>query len=149
MGVRRELRHVVASFFKPCYEKVPGLERHLLMVDVYSGMNSSAQNARPLREALRLLRHGGMLSILPAGRISRLRFAPKPVVADPPWSDMVARLALRTKASIVPVRFIGQNGALFLLGGLLFPSLRVVLLLRETLGKCNKSIRVAIGQPIW
>ncbi|MGB0325654.1 MAG: sulfotransferase, partial [Phycisphaerales bacterium] len=124
---------------------IPPLREHLLLVDVLGG--GAKANTMSMRATLSHLRHGGLLAVFPAGEVSHARLT-RPFVADPPWSDTIARMAKRSGAPIVPVRFAGHNGVAFQLAGLVHPRLRTVMLPQEVVNKNHVRLQVAIGHPI-
>ena len=123
----------------------PPLREHLLLVDVLGG--GAKANTMSMRATLSHLRNGGLLAVFPAGEVSHARLT-RPFVADPPWSDTIARMAKRSGAPIVPVRFAGHNGVAFQLAGLVHPRLRTVMLPQEVVNKNHVRLQVAIGHPI-
>ncbi|MAV55321.1 MAG: glycerol acyltransferase [Phycisphaerae bacterium] len=124
---------------------IPSLREHLLLVDVLGG--DPTANTRSMRATLGHLRKGGLLAVFPAGEVSHARLT-RPFVADPPWSDTIARLAKRSGASVVPLRFAGHNGVAFQLAGLVHPRLRTAMLPKEVVNKNHARLRVAVGHPI-
>ncbi|MCH2150951.1 MAG: lysophospholipid acyltransferase family protein [Phycisphaerales bacterium] len=124
---------------------IPPLREHLLLVDVLGG--GAKANTMSMRATLSHLRNGGLLAVFPAGEVSHARLT-RPFVADPPWSDTIARMAKRSGAPIVPVRFAGHNGVAFQLAGMVHPRLRTVMLPQEVVNKNHARLQVAIGHPI-
>jgi putative hemolysin len=106
-----------------------------------------AQNARGLKECLKLLRDGGCLGVFPSGAVSHLHLATR-TIEDPKWSTHIGGLIRRTGAAVVPVYFEGKNGPFFQLAGLIHPRLRTALLPRATLNKRHTTCRVQIGRVV-
>jgi putative hemolysin len=100
-----------------------------------------------MKAAIRWVSGGGALGVFPAGEVSQFRMNRRSV-ADPAWSDTVARLALQTGAAVLPVFFDGRNSLMFQTLGLIHPRLRTLMLPRELLRKRHQSIRVRIGNVI-
>ncbi|MEO1035139.1 MAG: GNAT family N-acyltransferase [Pseudomonadota bacterium] len=102
-------------------------------------------NGRGLRESLRHLRNGGVLVMFPAGRTS---FYQKDLgqIADAEWNRSVANLARRTGAKILPVRFTGQNSALFYRLGSIWYRFRLLMLARELMKMADKSVDIVVGR---
>jgi putative hemolysin len=127
--------------------RLPELRRSLLPVDLYGGSASRLANGAALREALRWVAGGGALAVFPAGEVAHS----SPGEAgggDSTWSPMIARLAARAGASVLPVFFEGRNSRLFDLAGRIHPRLKTALLVRELLGKRSQTISVRVGTPI-
>ena len=103
----------------------------------------SAGEYRSLKEAIRWLRSGGLLVIFQAGEVSHWDFAQN-CVADPEWSETVARLIGITRAAALPIFINGRNSVLFQLLGLVHPNLRTASLPAEFLNKRGKKVDVRI-----
>ncbi len=124
----------------------PEVADRIICVDPFGGPQARRANARGLREAIEWLSSGGMLLVFPAGEVSQLRFQlPRPQVADPVWSDSIARLLRRTGAAALPLYIDGRNSALFQLAGLVHPRLRTALLPHELLNKQRRPITLRCG----
>ncbi len=52
--------------------RIPELQELFISVDPFGGDNARAANIRPLREAMRWLKDGGVLVVFPAGEVSHL-----------------------------------------------------------------------------
>lgn len=122
---------------------LPELRPRLLGVDVLSGQDAPHRNAAALRAASRWLADGGVLGLFPAGEVASLSWARRRV-EEAPWSGHGGRLALRHRATVLPIHFRGRNGALFQALGLLHPRLRTAWLAREA-GRRGRVLRVAVG----
>ena len=95
---------------------VPGLRNRLFLVDVF-GKRSTAipRNSGALRAALRWLMEGGCLVVFPAGEVAHQTDCGR--IVDSAWQDSAAELALRSRASVVPVFIAGGNSRLFRAAG--------------------------------
>lgn len=121
----------------------------IICVDPFGGPAAKRANARGMREALEWLEQGGMLLVFPAGEVSQLQFQfPRVQVADPAWSESIARLLRKTKAAALPMFVDGRNSALFQLAGLVHPRLRTALLPSELLNKQRRRIELRCGAAI-
>lgn len=127
--------------------RIPELESLFISVDPFGGDNARVANIRPLREAIRWLRSGGVLVVFPAGEVSHLH-ASKRQVTDPEWHPSIARIIRVSQAPVVPVCFEGANSVGFQLAGLLNAKLRTLLLPRELLNKKQRSFDLVIGKPV-
>ena len=127
--------------------RVPQLREKLIEVDPFGGKGAARANVNPLRQALQHLQAGGLLVIFPAGEVSSWQ-GPGRGVVDPPWSDTVARLVLKSKAAVLPVFFPGHNGPLFQLAGTLHPRLRTLLLPKMLLKGRKTPLTPLIGNLI-
>ena len=123
------------------------LRAHMILVNPFEAPEANSQNRGPLRESMRLLSSGGALVMFPAGEVAHLNWT-KHSIADPPWKTTAARLALRSRAPVVPVFFEGANSMPFQVAGVLHPGLRTIGLARELHKMRGKTVRLRIGMPI-
>ncbi len=142
-GVRGDVKFLANSFLAA----VPALAEVTIPVDPFGGPDAVRGNWRSLRAAAGWLREGHVLVVFPAGEVASLRW-PRLNIAEPDWSDRVARLIRLTGAAVLPVFFHGANSPAFHLAGLIHPRLRTILLPRELLNKRGATIRLSIGSPI-
>jgi len=112
-------------------------------VDVLN-RNQQRRNLRGLREADRHLSGGGAVLIFPAGTVSRL-VPGTGEIDDAPWNTLVGYLALRHKASVLPVHIQGRNPAWFYWAGLVSKRLRTALLPRAMLSRRGQRITATLG----
>lgn len=127
--------------------RIPELEKLFISVDPFGGDKSRVANIRPLREAIRWLRDGGVLVVFPAGEVSHLHTSRRQVT-DPEWQPSVARIIRSAGAPVIPVCFEGANSVGFQMAGLLHAKLRTLLLPRELLNKQRCSFELTIGKPV-
>ncbi len=126
---------------------LPELQSGCIFVDPFHRSASTRANIAPLKQAIRWLRSGGMLLIFPAGEVSHWDFA-QGEIADPVWSETVARLIGITRAAALPIFINGRNSLLFQLLGMVHPGLRTASLPSEFLNKRGKSVEVRIGRVV-
>lgn len=127
--------------------RIPFLAQYCFFVDPFGGSGAAGRNAAQLRAATEWLQAGHLLATFPAGEVSAARWGHWSPV-DPPWSTIPARLALRTKAKVVPVWCEGTNSRLFQAVGLLHPRLRTALLAREFVARCGAEIVMRVGRAL-
>lgn len=135
---------VMANFM---LHRIRELRHMLIAVDPFGGSDAKSRNLGPMKASLRHLESGGALAIFPAGEVAHLELSQRAIV-DPPWTEMIGRIARRTGAPVLPLYFHGRNGPLFNLLGLIHPRLRTVMLPRELLKKKHATLTVRIGHPI-
>jgi putative hemolysin len=143
LTVRRDVK-IMANFM---LNRIPQLRELIIPVDPFGRTHSARANIRPIREAVRWVKEGGMLLVFPAGEVSHMKISEREV-ADPPWNPVVGTIVRHAKASVLPVFFQGRNRALFHAAGFLHRRLRTAMLARELLNKCNTVIPFKIGSPI-
>ncbi len=125
-------------------QRIPELRELFIGVDPFGGEQATKVNSRPLREAVRWVKNGGLLLVFPAGEVSHYRFD-KGRITDPEWSDTIARLIRMTRAPVIPSYIHGNNGMLFQLAGMLHPRLRTALIPRQLTNKADHTIPIRIG----
>ncbi len=126
---------------------IPDIRDDIIFVDNMGADGSQSKNIRPLKESLRCLKDGHMLSIFPAGEVSSLNIRNRHI-SDPAWSPMVARIIRKAEVPVLPIYFQGCNSALFQLLGLVHPRLRTVLLPREFRNMQHRRLQVTVGSII-
>lgn len=127
--------------------RIEGFGPYIINVDPFGSKRAAQGNLGPMRQCLAWLRGGGCLGVFPSGTVSHWNWR-KRRVTDPQWSEHIAALALKTRATVVPVYFEGRNGWLFQLAGMIHPLLRTLLLPRQMLRMNGGTVKLRIGNPI-
>lgn len=126
---------------------IEAVRTKLILVDPFGGQSATAMNQRPLREAWRYVAQGGLLGVFPAGEVSYWQKA-EGRVADKPWAPQVARLALATGATVVPLFFKAQSSLALRSLAFVHPVLKTPLLPRELMHGPARQIKATLGAPI-
>jgi putative hemolysin len=126
---------------------LPETQKHCIFVDPFGDAESVRMNLKGLKNAVAWLRQGGVLGVFPAGEVARLNLKERAVI-DPEWNQNVARLIRLTRATVLPVYFVGANSTLFQLLGFLHARVRTALLAHEFLNKHHHTIELRIGKPV-
>lgn len=126
--------------------RIPEFEDVFIGVDV---LNADARraNGKGVRALSKHLGAGGAALVFPAGTVSTVRL-PALRIADPAWNELVGALALRHRATCVPIHVGGRNSFGFYLAGMVSKRLRTLLLGRAMLAKRGTRVRARIGEPI-
>lgn len=143
MKVRSDVRIVVNEFLH-C---VRGMRPYQITVDVYGGEEAKRANMSGMREILKWLRDGHCLIIFPSGSAASWSEADGRVIDDP-WQENMAAIIRKTKATVVPMHFSGQNGALFQFVTRRWKDKRSSLLAREIKRDRRTLHQVRVGKPI-
>lgn len=117
------------------------LHNLLLPVDNMGG-NTSRQNLTAIREHLN---NEGAMIIFPAGEVSRL--SPQGV-RDGKWHSGFIRMAVNSKAPILPIFVDGRNSALFYSVSIVAKPLSTLLLVREMFKQAKNCVEIRIGELI-
>lgn len=125
------------------------LREHILPIDFSDSPEARAINIASRAAARAQLDRGGAVIVFPAGGVSTApdRLGRLPAI-DAPWQPFVAQLIQRSKATVVPIRFGGQNSRLFQIASHLSLTLRLSLLFHEVKARIGASLPVAIGAPM-
>ena len=126
---------------------MPDIRDRFFFVDPFGGAEAKRANMHSMKASLKWVEEGHALAVFPAGEVSSIDLKTGKV-RDSAWSPTIARMVRRTKATVLPVFFTGNNGAFFNMAGLIHPRLRTVLLPKQFVNKRNHKIHVEIGQPI-
>jgi putative hemolysin len=142
-SVRKDIRILVNYFLG----KIEALNPLFFTVDPFGHKGAASRNVGAIRKAIRWVKEGGVLVVLPAGEVSHLSLK-RGRVEDPTWHETVGRLVQLTGAPVLPVFFKGRNSALFQIAGLAHPRFRTAMLPRETLKKEGAQVSLRIGRII-
>ena len=116
---------------------IPQLKPVLLPVDVFGSGAASR-----LRNVYRALDRGEALIVFPAGEVSRMGPAG---VRDGRWSEGFARLAMRSKAPVLPIHVAARNSAAFYGLSMLAKPLSTAMLPREAVATHVSRIGFSVG----
>ena len=136
------LTHIVLT-------RAPEAAPFILPVD-FSGTSEAQRVNLASRAAARdHLDRGGAVVVFPAGAISTApdRLGLKPAV-DARWQPFVSQLIQRSKATVVPIWFGGQNSRAFQIASHLSATLRLSLIFHEVRSHIGAMLPVVIGAPI-
>ncbi|HWX43512.1 MAG TPA: lysophospholipid acyltransferase family protein [Blastocatellia bacterium] len=128
-------------------DQITELRDLLISVDPFGATGSAGKNVKGLKRAIDWLRCGHVLAVFPAGEVAHLDLRTREV-ADPDWSETIARIIRLTESPVLPVFFEGANGLAFQLLGLVHPLLRTAMLPHEALNKRGKELGIKIGNVI-
>lgn len=121
--------------------------RYLLPIDFRETREALRTNLATRQAAIERLQNGEAMAIFPAGGVATAR-RPFGRAQDLEWKRFVGRLIQRSRATVIPLFFHGQNSPIFQLASQVHPSLRLGLFLNEVRNKIGKTIRVSVGDPI-
>ncbi len=141
--VRTDVRIMANSMLK----RIPELSGIFIGVNPYGHARAVRENLKPLREAVRWLKAGGLLVAFPAGDVSRFRLTDN-AIRDDKWKASIARMIRITGAQVVPIHIAGRNSLLFHALGMFHPRLRTLMLPRELANKHNRTVTLHVGQML-
>ena len=147
LSLMRRVRPDVKAMANFLLGAIPDMRDDFIFVDPFASKNSAKANLRPIKESLTWLTEGHLLIVFPSGEVSSFdRHTLR--VRDPAWSPSIAALARKTKATVVPVFFPGNNGLLFNLIGFLHPLCRTLMLPHQLINKKGRVLTARIGTPL-
>jgi putative hemolysin len=129
--------------------RAPEAAPFLLPVDFAETPEAQETNLKSRAAARKHLDKGGAIVVFPAGGVSTApdKLGRKPAV-DSPWQPFTAQLIQRSKATVVPIFFGGQNSRLFQIASHVSVTLRLSLIFKEVRDRIGTTMAVAIGDPI-
>lgn len=98
-------------------------------------------------KAMNHLKEGGVVALFPSGVVaaSETWFGP---AVEAEWNVFTAKMIRRSGATVVPMKFPGQNSRAYQMANKFSPMLRQGLLLHEIVHSCNKPQGPVVGHPI-
>ena len=121
----------------------------LFLPVVFDGTpEATKKNVKTKKDAQQILENGGTVIIFPSGGVAtRWKFGLGPL-EELPWSTFAAKIIMKSKASVVPVNFEGENSAAFHMASSISESARLSLFIREVTRRMGTTIKFKIGNPI-
>ncbi len=98
-------------------------------------------------QAMAHLKAGGVVALFPSGVVATSETWWGPAV-EAEWNVFTAKMIRRSGATVVPMKFPGQNSRAYQIANKLSPMLRQGLLLHEIVHACNKPQGPIVGHPI-
>ncbi len=128
--------------------QAPEAAANLLPVAFAPTREARETNVKSRLAAQAWLRQGHAVGIFPGGGVSTSENPLNGPAVDLPWAPFTAKLLRMSKATVVPIFFVGQNSRLFQLASHLSLTLRLSLVFRETARRIGSNLKVRIGMPI-
>ena len=127
----------------------PEVRNHILPIDFSETEEALRTNLASRAAARAELERGGVVVVFPAGAVSTApdRLGLRPAV-DARWQPFVAQLIQRSRATVAPMWFGGQNSRLFQMASHISETLRISLIFHEVSARIGTALPVAIGAPI-
>jgi putative hemolysin len=129
--------------------RAPEVQDFILPIDFAGTEEAMQTNLRSRAAARELLDRGGCVVVFPAGAVSTApdRLGRLPAI-DGRWQPFVSQLIQRSKATVAPIWFGGQNSRLFQIASHVSQTLRLSLIFHEVKARIGEELPVAIGAPI-
>jgi len=126
---------------------IPEIEEFLIPVPFPHEENARELGLQMRAECMAHLKNCGCIILFPAGRVAASETFFGPAI-EAEWNPFTAKMVNRSGASILPVRFLGQNTRAYLIANKLSATLRQGLLLHEIRSALFKPQRPVIGPAI-
>lgn len=126
---------------------IPEIEQFMVPVAFPHEPDAQRLNIEMRQKSMAHLKAGGMVVLFPAGAVatSETWFGP---AIEPDWNPFTAKMIQRSGATVLPIRFKGQNTRAFQIANKLSITLRQGLLLHEVRHALNKPQAPVIGAPL-
>ena len=120
----------------------------LLPIDFSDNKKAMITNLETRKTARKILDEGGTIVVFPGGTVSTTKRFYNKTALDPSWRNFTSRLIKRSRPTILPLHFTGQNSFLFQTASHISETLRSSLLFHEVKRRINTKVPVIIGDPI-
>jgi putative hemolysin len=141
--VRADFKIMTRAFLA----KVPDINDRMLPVAFEHEDDAVKKNVKVRKDALDHVKSGGCLILFPAGRVAHSETLFGPAV-DGQWTNFLARLVIRGRATVLPMFFHGQNSRAYQLAARFSPTLRQALLMHEVVRSLNSEMKPVVGEAI-
>ncbi len=124
------------------------LATYFLPIDFQPTKAAQRNNIRSKKIAAEAVLEDIPVLIFPSGMVAtadRMGFG---TVNEAPWTTFAAKVIQQTQATVVPVRFYGENSRKFHVASHIAEPFRMALLVHEALNKFGSTIRCDIGHPL-
>jgi putative hemolysin len=119
---------------------------HVLPIDFEPTQEALAINLQSRKLAHQHLEAGGVVVVFPSGGIATTPKLFAREAQEEPWAPLVGQLVRRTKASVLPVYFDGQNSPLFQWASHISDAMRVALIFHEVRRRIGTRLDMVIGE---
>jgi len=126
---------------------IPEVEEFMIAVPFPHEDNARELSLKMRDDTMAHLKSGGLIIIFPAGKVAMSEGWLGPAV-EAEWNVFTHKIVKSTGATIVPMRFPGQNSRMFQIANQLSDTLRQGLLLYEIKRSLFKPQRPHVGEPI-
>ncbi|MEP2473526.1 MULTISPECIES: lysophospholipid acyltransferase family protein [Rhodobacterales] len=109
--------------------------------------NAQRKGVEMRAKAMQYLKDGGVVALFPSGGVAASETFFGPAI-EAEWNVFTAKLIRRSGATVVPIKFPGQNSRAYQIANKLSPMLRQGLLLHEIVYSLNKSQAPIVGEPL-
>lgn len=141
--VRRDYK-ILSRWFLAELKEVEDL---LIPVSFRHDEDSLEKNLEMRRKCMEHLKNNGVIMLFPAGMVACAN-RPFGKAIEHPWNPFTAKMIRRSRATVIPIFFPGQNSIWFHIGSLISPILRQSLMIHEVVKCFDRPQKPVIGDPI-
>jgi len=125
------------------------VKEKIIPIDFSQNRIAMLANIDARKEAEKVLQNNGVIVIFPSGQIATkedLKLTTK--AHDGDWKQFVSKLIIKTKSSVLPSYFEGQNSQLYHIANKMGQTFRYSLLMHELTRKIGDTINLHFGKII-
>jgi len=125
------------------------VKEKIIPIDFSQNRTAMLANIDARKEAEKVLQNNGVIVIFPSGQIATkedLKLTTK--AHDGDWKQFVSKLIIKTKSSVLPSYFEGQNSQLYHIANKIGQTFRYSLLMHELTRKIGDTINLHFGEII-
>lgn len=126
---------------------IPEVEQFMIPVPFPHEDNARELGLQMREETMAHLKAGGVIILFPAGRVAHSETLFGPAI-EGEWNVFTHKMVRASGATIVPMKFEGQNSRAYMIANLLSATVRQGLLLHEIKRGLHKPSRPYIGEPV-
>jgi putative hemolysin len=126
---------------------IPEVEQFMIPVPFPHEEGAREMGLKMRADAMAHLKRGGAVILFPAGKVAHSETFFGPAI-ESEWNVFTHKMVARSGATILPIKFHGQNSRAYLIANLVSATLRQGLLLHEIKRGLNKPQRPVVGVPI-
>jgi len=126
---------------------IPEIAEFMLPVPFPHEENAREESLAMRAACMEQLKAGGCIILFPAGQVAKSDGWFGPAI-EAEWNPFTAKMVMRSGATVLPIRFTGQNTRAYQIAANTSATLRQSLLLNEIRAALNKPQRPVIGRPV-
>lgn len=126
---------------------VEEIQQFMIPVPFPHDEDALEKNLEMRKQAMAHLAGGGVIVVFPSGVVASSDSMFGPAI-EREWNPFTAKMIARSGATVVPIRFPGQNSRWYQVANQIHPALRQGLLLHEVVHALNKPQAPIVGEPL-
>lgn len=123
------------------------IEQFMIPVPFPHEEDAREQSLLMRKRAMEHLKAGGVIALFPSGVVASSETLLGDAV-EAVWNPFTAKMITRSGATVVPIRFPGQNSRAYQMANRVSATLRQGLLIHEVMHSCGRAQTPLVGPPI-